>query len=68
MAEDFDGVLEAFDQLIGVDRIKVVHVNDSKNPQGAKRIVTKTSVSERSVFKHSIILCITRSWTRCRRF
>ncbi|GEB78337.1 deoxyribonuclease IV [Sporolactobacillus inulinus] len=37
VAEDFDGVLEAFDQLIGVDRIKVVHVNDSKNPQGAKK-------------------------------
>ena len=28
--EDFDGVLEKFDSIIGVDRIKVVHVNDSK--------------------------------------
>ncbi|WP_028983879.1 deoxyribonuclease IV [Sporolactobacillus terrae] len=37
VAEDFDGVLETFDHLIGVDRIKVVHVNDSKNPQGAKK-------------------------------
>lgn len=28
--EDFDGVLNEFDKVIGVDRIKVVHVNDSK--------------------------------------
>ena len=28
--KDFDGVLEKFDSIIGVDRIKVVHVNDSK--------------------------------------
>ena len=25
-----DGVLNEFDKVIGVDRIKVVHVNDSK--------------------------------------
>ncbi|RAI82410.1 deoxyribonuclease IV [Macrococcoides goetzii] len=34
---DFDGVLEAFDKIIGIDRIKVVHVNDSKNVQGARK-------------------------------
>lgn len=33
--EDFDGVLNDFDKIVGVDRIKVVHVNDSKNEQGA---------------------------------
>ncbi|SER17387.1 Endonuclease IV [Gracilibacillus ureilyticus] len=33
--EDFDGVLNQFDKIIGIDRIKVVHVNDSKNIQGA---------------------------------
>ena len=33
--EDFDGVLNEFDKIIGVDRIKVVHVNDSKNDIGA---------------------------------
>ena len=27
---DFDGVLNEFDKIIGIDRIKVVHVNDSK--------------------------------------
>ncbi|MFC4618013.1 deoxyribonuclease IV [Camelliibacillus cellulosilyticus] len=33
----FDNVLEAFDRVIGLERIKVVHVNDSKNPCGARK-------------------------------
>lgn len=33
--EDFDGVLNEFDKIIGLDRLKVVHVNDSKNVKGA---------------------------------
>lgn len=35
--EDFDGVLQEFDQIIGLDRLKVVHVNDSKNPMGSHK-------------------------------
>ena len=35
--EDFDGVLAEFDQVIGLDRLKVIHVNDSKNIQGARK-------------------------------
>ncbi len=35
VVNDFDGVLNEFDHIIGVDRIKVVHVNDSKNERGA---------------------------------
>lgn len=35
--EDFDGVLEEFDKIIGLDRLKVVHVNDSKNPIGSHK-------------------------------
>ena len=35
--DGFDDVLEEFDKIIGVDRIKVVHVNDSKNEQGAQK-------------------------------
>lgn len=35
--EDLDGVLNEFDKIIGLDRIKVVHVNDSKNEQGAHK-------------------------------
>lgn len=34
---DFDSVLEEFDQVIGLDRLKVVHINDSKNEQGSHK-------------------------------
>jgi deoxyribonuclease-4 len=34
---DLDGVLKSFDDIVGLDRIKVVHVNDSKNVCGAKK-------------------------------
>ena len=33
--DDFDGVLADFDRIIGLDMLKVIHVNDSKNIQGA---------------------------------
>lgn len=35
--EDFDWVLGEFDRIIGLDRLKVIHVNDSKNVQGASK-------------------------------
>lgn len=35
--DGFDDVLEEFDKIVGLDRIKVVHVNDSKNEQGARK-------------------------------
>ncbi|MGN8645500.1 deoxyribonuclease IV [Gracilibacillus sp. HCP3S3_G5_1] len=35
IVDDFDGVLNEFDKIIGIDRLKVVHINDSKNVQGA---------------------------------
>lgn len=37
IASDFDGVLNTFDHVIGLDRLKVVHLNDSKNPQGSHK-------------------------------
>lgn len=37
IVNDFDGVLDQFDKTVGVDRIKVVHVNDSKNEKGAQK-------------------------------
>lgn len=35
VADGFDDVLNEFDKIVGVERIKVVHVNDSKNERGA---------------------------------
>ncbi|MED3649152.1 deoxyribonuclease IV [Heyndrickxia sporothermodurans] len=37
IVNNFDGVLEEFDRLIGIDRIKVLHINDSKNVTGARK-------------------------------
>lgn len=34
---DFSGVMTEFDKVIGLDRLKVLHINDSKNPQGAHK-------------------------------
>ncbi|MBH0160077.1 MULTISPECIES: deoxyribonuclease IV [Fictibacillus] len=37
IVNDFDGVMNQFDKLIGIDRIKVFHINDSKNVTGAAK-------------------------------
>lgn len=37
VVNDFDGVLEEFDKVIGLDRLKAIHLNDSKNPLGAHK-------------------------------
>ncbi|WP_230499562.1 deoxyribonuclease IV [Sutcliffiella rhizosphaerae] len=37
IVNDFDGVLKHFDDLIGLDRLKVLHINDSKNIRGAAK-------------------------------
>jgi deoxyribonuclease IV len=37
IVEDFDGVLEEFDRIIGLERLKVLHINDSKNPRGSRK-------------------------------
>jgi len=34
---DFDGVLKEFDEIIGLDRLSVMHINDSKNIRGAHK-------------------------------
>ncbi|SET60964.1 Endonuclease IV [Oceanobacillus limi] len=37
IVNDFDGVLNEFDKIIGLDRLKVIHVNDSKNERAAHK-------------------------------
>ena len=32
VVNDLDGVLEAFDNVIGIDKLRAIHINDSKNP------------------------------------
>ena len=35
IVNDLDGVLTEFDRIIGLERLKAIHLNDSKNPRGA---------------------------------
>jgi deoxyribonuclease-4 len=35
--EKVDTIIEDFDRIIGLNRLLVVHVNDSKNPRGARK-------------------------------
>ena len=34
---NFDGVIDEFDRILGKDQIAVFHINDSKNPMGARK-------------------------------
>ncbi len=34
---DLDGVLEEFDRVVGLGRLKAIHINDSKNPPGSRK-------------------------------
>lgn len=37
IVNDLDGVLAEFDRVIGLDRLKAIHLNDSLNPRGARK-------------------------------
>ena len=37
IVNDFDGVLKHFDEVIGLNRLKAIHFNDSKNPCGSHK-------------------------------
>ncbi len=37
IVNDLDGVLTAFDRVVGLDRLRAVHLNDSKNPLGSRK-------------------------------
>lgn len=37
IVNDLDGVLDEFDRIIGLDRLKAIHLNDSKNPVGSHK-------------------------------
>lgn len=37
IVEDLDGVLKEFDGIIGLSRLKAIHINDSMNPKGSHK-------------------------------
>jgi deoxyribonuclease IV len=36
LVDDFDGVWRAFDDALGMDRLRLLHLNDSKSPKGSR--------------------------------
>jgi deoxyribonuclease-4 len=37
IVNDLDGVLEQFDRIIGLERLRAIHLNDSMNPLGSRK-------------------------------
>lgn len=37
IVNDLDGVLQEFDRVVGLERLKAIHINDSKNPFGSHK-------------------------------
>jgi deoxyribonuclease-4 len=37
IVHDLDGVLEEFDRIVGLERLRAIHLNDSLNPRGARK-------------------------------
>lgn len=37
IVDDLDGVLDEFDRVVGLDRLRALHLNDSKNPCGSHK-------------------------------
>ena len=37
IVNDLDGVLAEFDRVVGLDKLKALHLNDSKNPFGSHK-------------------------------
>ena len=37
IVNDLDGVIDEFDRVIGLDKLKAIHLNDSKNTLGSRK-------------------------------
>lgn len=53
VVNDFDGVLDEFDKIIGLDRLKAMHVNDSMVPFNSKKdrheVIGKGTIGEEAI-------------------
>ena len=66
ITERLDEVLEQFDRLIGLERLKAVHINDSKNPWAAAGTGMKKSAKVISAWRPFGRLSTIRPCGRCR--
>lgn len=55
IVNDYEGVMQKFDEVLGLDQIAVFHINDSKNPLGAHKDrhenLGKGSIGFETIFK-----------------
>lgn len=54
---DLDGVLDEFDRVVGIERLRAVHINDSKNPAAPIRIATSALARATWVVKSLVAVC-----------
>lgn len=54
---DLDGVLDEFDRVVGIDRLRAVHINDSKNPVAPIKIVTSASARDTLAARSLAAVC-----------
>ncbi|MDE7242805.1 MAG: deoxyribonuclease IV [Oscillospiraceae bacterium] len=58
IAGNLDGVLEEFDKILGLDRLKAVHINDSMNPCGSHKD-RHAKIGEGTIGTEAIVRVIT---------
>lgn len=55
IAGDLDGVLTAFDRIIGLECLKAVHINDSMNPVGSRKdrhaLIGQGTIGEEAILR-----------------
>lgn len=61
IVNDFDGVLNEFDKIVGIDGLQVLHINDSKMYAEQEKTVMKTLDLVTLGIKHCITLYIIHS-------
>jgi len=57
IVNDLEGVLSEFDRIIGLDRLKAIHLNDSKNPIGSRKD-RHEKIGDGSIGTHAIAAII----------
>jgi len=64
IVEDLDGVLAEFDRVVGLEKLKAVHVNDSMNPLGARKD-RHALIGQGYIGKEAICRVLTHPVLRC---
>lgn len=57
IVNDLDGVLDEFDKIIGLDKLRAIHLNDSKNPFSSHKD-RHEKIGEGSIGKEAVIRVI----------